>query len=97
MKSIDVKSNSYFDSSKEIKNKGPKFNIGDAVIISKYKNIFAKVYIPSWSEEIFVIEKVKNTVLWTYVINDPNGEAIAGTFYEKKMQKKIKNYLELKK
>ena len=47
MKSIDVKSNSYFDSSKEIKNKGPKFNIGDAVIISKYKNIFAKVYIPS--------------------------------------------------
>ena len=64
MKSTDVKSNSYFDSSKEIKNKGPKFNIGDAVRISKYKNIFAKVYIPNWSEEIFVIKKVINTVLW---------------------------------
>ena len=64
MKSVDVKSNSYFDSSKEIKNKGPKFNTGDAVRISKYKNIFAKVYIPNWSEEIFVIKKVINTVLW---------------------------------
>ena len=33
-----------------------------------------------------VIE-VKNTVSWTYVINDPNGEEIIGTFYEKEQQK----------
>ena len=55
--------------------------------ISKYKNIFAKDYTPNWSEEIFVIKEIKNTVPWTYVINDLNGEEIAGTFYEKELQK----------
>ena len=39
------------------------------------------------SEETFVIKKVKNTVLWTYVINDLNGEEIIETFYEKELQK----------
>ena len=53
--------------------KYPKFKVGDHVRISKYKNIFAKAYTPNWSE-VFVIKKVKNTVLWIYVINDPNGE-----------------------
>ena len=42
---------------------------------------------PNWSEEVFVIKKVKNTVPWTYVINDLNGEEIIGTFYEKEYQK----------
>ena len=56
--------------------KNPKFKVGDYVRISKYKNIFAKGYAPNWSEEIFVIKKVKNTVPWTYVINDLNGEEI---------------------
>ena len=55
--------------------------------ISKYKNIFAKGYTPNWSEEIFVIRKVKNTVPQTYVINDLNNEEIIGTFYEKELQK----------
>ena len=41
---------------------------------------------PNWSEEIFVIKKTKNTVPWTYVINDLNGEQIIGTFYEKELQ-----------
>ena len=41
---------------------------------------------PNWSEEIFVIMKIKNTVLWTYVINDLNGEEIVGTFYEQELQ-----------
>ena len=41
---------------------------------------------PNWSEEIFVIKKIKNTVPWTYVINDLNGEEIIGTFYEKELQ-----------
>ena len=53
--------------------------------ISKYKDIFAKGYMPNWSEEIFVIMKIKNTVLWTYVINDLNGEEIVGTFYEQEL------------
>ena len=38
--------------------------------ISQYKNIFAKGYTLNLSEEIFVIKKIKNTVPWTYVIND---------------------------
>ena len=42
---------------------------------------------PNWSEEVFVIKKVKNTAPWTYVINDLNGEEIIGTFYEKELQK----------
>ena len=87
MKPVDVKSNTYIDSSKEINNKDPKFKIGDIVRISKYKNIFAKGYVPNWSEEVFVIKKVKNTVPWTYVISDRNGEETAGTFYEKELQK----------
>ena len=48
--------------------------------MSKCKNIFAKDYVPSWSEEVFVIKNVKNTVLWIYVIIDLNGEEIAGKF-----------------
>ena len=77
----------YINADKEINNKDPKFKVGDRVRISKYKNIFAKGYIPNWIEEIFVIKKVKNTVPWTYDINDLNGEEITGTFYEKKLQK----------
>ena len=55
--------------------------------ISKYKNIFARGYKTNWSEEVFVVNKTRNTVLWTYVINDLNGEEITGTFYEKELQK----------
>ena len=64
-----------------------KFKVGDHVRTSKYKNIFAKGYMPNWSEEIFVVSKIKNTVPWTYVINDLNGEEIIGIFYEKELQK----------
>ena len=72
---------------KLIINKDIKFKVGDRVRISKYKNIFAKGYIPYWSDEVFVIKKVKNTIPWTYVINDLNGEEIIGKFYEKELQK----------
>ena len=57
MKPVDVNSSTFIESSKEINNKGPKFRIGNIVIISKYKNIFAKGYVPNWSGEIFVIKK----------------------------------------
>ena len=87
MKPIDVRDNTYINTSKEVNNKDPKFKNGDHVRISKYKNIFAKRYMPNWSEEVFVIKKVKNTIPWTYVINDLNGEEIIGTFYEKELQK----------
>ena len=78
MKPVDVKDNTYIDSaelysSKEVNDKDPKFKVGNHVRISEYKNIFAKGCTPNWSEEVFVIKKVKNTLPWTYVINDLNG------------------------
>ena len=80
MKPIDVKSNTYMDSSEKINNKDPKFKSGDIVRILKYKNILAKGYTPNWSEKSFVIKKVKNTALRTYVINDLNEEDLIETF-----------------
>ena len=65
-KHIDVKSNTYINSSKEINYKDRKFKTSVIVRISKYKNISAKDYVPNWSEKVFVIKKVKNTVPWTY-------------------------------
>ena len=67
--------------------KNTKFKVGDHVRISKYKNISAKGYTKNWSEEVFVSNKIKNTVPWTYVISDLNGEPITGDFYEKELQK----------
>ena len=83
MKPVDVIDNTYIDSKKEINDKDPKYKVCDHVRISKYKNNFAKEFMPNWSEEIFVVSKIKNTAPWTYVINDLNGEEIMGTFYEK--------------
>ena len=87
MKPTEVKDNTYINTSKKINNKDLKFKVGDRVRISKYKNIFAKGYMPNWSEEVFVIKKDKNTFPWTYVINDLSGEEIIGSFYEKELQK----------
>ena len=70
------------------------------VILLEYQNtkiFLRKGYTPNWSEEVFVIKKVKDTVDWTHVINDLNGEELAGTFYIKENQKQIKKSLELKK
>ena len=64
VKPIDVKDNTCINTDEEINNKNPKFKVGDHVRISKYKNIFAKGYTLNWSEEVFVIKKVKNTVAW---------------------------------
>ena len=77
MKHIDVKDDFYVDYNEDSNNKNTKFKVGDHTRISKYKNIFAKGY----------ISKIKNTVPWTYVINDLNGEEIKGSFYEKELQK----------
>ena len=87
MKPIDVKDNTYIDFGKEVNDNDPKFKVGDHVRISKYKNIFAKGCTPNWSEEVFVMKEIKNTVPWTYVINDLNNEQITGTFYENELQR----------
>ena len=74
MKSVDVKSNTYVDSSKEVNSKDTNFKIGDIVRISKYKNIFEKDYVPNSSEELSEIKKVKNTAPWIYFISDLKGK-----------------------
>ena len=83
MKPTDVKDNAYIDFGKEVNDNDPKLNVGDYVRIS---NIFAKDYTQNWSEEVFVIKEIKNTVPWTYIINDLNAEEITGTFYGKELQ-----------
>ena len=88
MKPIEVTNDYYAEYNVDPSNKkDPKFKVGDNVRISKYKNIFAKGYTPNWSEEAFVINKIKNTGPWTYAISDLNGEEINGSFYEKELQK----------
>ena len=94
---VNVKTSKYIDSIKDINDKDPKFKIGHIVRISKHKNNFAKGYVPNWSEEVFVIKKLNNTVPCTYVISDLKGKETVGAFHEKEMKKKkIKKSLELK-
>ena len=87
MRPIDIRDDSFAEYNEESNEKDPKFEVGDHVRISKYKNIFAKGYTPNWSEEIFVVKKIKNTVPWTYEINDLNKKLIIGSFYGKELQK----------
>ena len=102
MKPIDVTGDSYVEYNKDFNKKDPKFKIGDRVRTSKYKNSFAKGYTPNWSEEVFIMNKIKSTALWTHAISDLNGEEITGSFYEKELQKTsqekftIENYLKEK-
>ena len=97
MKPIDVKDDTYIDLSNEVNDTDTKFKVGDHVRISKYKNIFAKRFTPNWSEEVFAIKKIKNTVPWKYVIDDLNGEEITGKSYEKELQKIDKQEFRTKK
>ena len=84
----------YIDFEKEVNDKDPKFKVGDYVGISKYKNMFAKGYMPNWSGEVFVIKKVKNTVPWTYIINNFNGFKIWFKKWKLSVQAEMK-YIDL--
>ena len=86
MKPIDVTNDSYVEYKEESNKKDPKFKVNDHVRISKYKNIFAKGYVPNWSEEVSIFNEIKNTKSWTYTINDLNGENVIGIFYEKELK-----------
>ena len=85
MKPVDVKSNTYIESSKENKKKDSKVKIGDIFRIWKYKNFFAKGYTPNWSEEVFVIKR--KILCHGHVINDHNVEEIVRTFYKNELKK----------
>ena len=63
-----MRSSSYFDFNKEYNERDLKFEVGDHVRTSKYKNNFAKDYVVNWCVEVFVIKKVRNIVPWKYVI-----------------------------
>ena len=78
-----LKPDSSAEDSVDSNEKNPKLKIDDHVKNSKNKNIFAKGYTPEFSEEIFMIRKIKKTVSWTYVRNHLNGEKNSETFYEK--------------
>ena len=93
IKPVDVKSSTYIESNIENDKAISKFEVGDHARISKYKNIFAKDYIPNCSEKVFVIKRVKNTVPWTCVVSGINDEEIAS---QKRIAKKIRKGLELK-
>ena len=87
IKPIEVRDDYYAEYNEHPNKENPKFKVGDNVRISKYKNIFAKGYTPNWSQEVFIINKIKNTFPWTYAISDLNGEKITGSFYGKELQK----------
>ena len=86
MKPKDVKNNKrvYINEHNE---KDSRFKVGDRVRISKFKNIFAKGYTPNWSKEIFIVDKINDTVPYTYNIKDLNDEEIIGSFYDRELQK----------
>ena len=88
MEPIDVKNNErvYIDEHTE---KDIRFKVGDSVRISRYKNIFAKGYTPNWSKEIFIVDKINETVPYTYNLKELNHEEIIGSFYDKELQKSI--------
>ena len=84
-KLIDVTSDSYAEYNQYSDEKNPKFEFGYHVRITEYKNIFTKGYTQNWSEQVFVVSKIKNKVPWTYIISDLNGEPLTGIFYEKEL------------
>ena len=87
MKPIDVKNDNkrvYIDEHNE---KDSRFKVGDRFRISKFKNIFAKEYATNWSREIFIVDKINDTVPYTYNLKDLNDEEIIGSFYDRELQK----------
>ena len=89
MKPKDVKDGNkrvYIDEHNE---KSARYNVGDRVRISKLKNIFAKGYTHNWSKEIFIVNKINDTVPYTYNLKDLNDEEIIGSFYDRELQKSM--------
>ena len=88
MKPMDVKDNKIVYIA-EHNEKDSRFKVGDRVRISKFKNIFATGYAPNWSREIYIVNKINDTVPYTYNIKDLNDEEIIGSFYDRELQKSL--------
>ena len=96
MKPVDVKSNTYIDSCKEVNEKDSKFEIGDVVRISKYNNIFAKGCTSNWFEEVSVTKKVKILRRGYMLLMVWTEKKLLELFTNKNCKKQIKKSLELK-
>ena len=94
MEPIDVTGDYYAEYNEDFNQKDPTFKVGDHVRISKYKIIFAKRHAPNWSEEVFVVNKIKNTVPWIYVVSDLNGEKLLEAFMKKNCKNLMRKNLE---
>ena len=81
---VDVKSSTYVNFGVQNSENDPKFEVGDHVRISQYKNIFTKRYTVKSHEEVFVIKKFKITVPQASIIEHLHGEEMVGTIHEKK-------------
>ena len=97
MKLVDVKPNTDINSSQEINDKDPKFEMGNIVRISKYKNIFAKGYVPNWSEEVFVNKTSKTLFRRHVLIVILKAKKLLERFTKKDCKKQIEKRLVLKK
>ena len=97
MKPINVTWDFYAEYNEDSNEKDPKLKVGDHVRISKYKNIFAKGYTQNWSEEVFVISKIKNTFPWKYAISDVKGESIIRSLMKKNCKKLVKKKFRIEK
>ena len=97
MKPIDITSDSYTEYNENSNETKPKFKVDDHVRISKYQIIFTKWYTKNWSEEVFVVSKIKDTVPSTYVVSDLNGGKITGSFCGKELQKINQNKYRIEK
>ena len=93
MKPIDIGDNNirvYIDEHNE---KDSRYKVSDRVRIYKFKNIFAKGYTPNWSKEIFIADKINDTVPYTFNVKDLNNAEIIGSFYDRELQKTIYNII----
>ena len=89
MKPIDVGYNNKRMSIDEHNEENSRFKVGDRVRISKFKDIFGKGCTPNWCSEIFIVDKVNDTVPYTYNLKYLNDEEIIGSFYDKELQNTI--------
>ena len=87
MKPKDVRNDNKSVNIDEHNEESARYNLGDRVRISNFKNIFAKGYTPDWSREIFIVNKINDAVPYTCNLKDLNEEEIIGSFYDREFQK----------
>ena len=86
MKPVDVKDNTYIDSSKNDNDKNPDFKVGDHVRVPNTKTVLLKDTLQTGQKKFLWLKKLK-TLFHRHVISDLKGEEIAGTFYEIQLPK----------